>query len=360
MLRLLIACVGLSYLGIWVKAQSNSTFNAIDLKVINGVQVQTGTFSYAAFIYSDYGNEGSACTGSLIAPNVVVTAAHCLFDEDIETNPSQITVSVGSIYNIKYNTDIYSVSKSIPHPQYDADTAINDIGLLILSRNTDVKTFAKIYDSSITTDMKATVAGWGVTSNSNTSTVSDVLMSVPLEITESSQCKIYNPEYTNNNGGSICTATQDNQDSCYGDSGGPLALSSASGYPLLGLTSFGNGPSAALYANSGQRPPCAVNGGFGYYTHLFYYIDWIASTASLSKSSLLYSSSNTTSSSSNSSTSSTNTLTSGASSVASRVSSITSTLSSSMSRTSVVSGSCVSKIIFALYALPFVIIPLLL
>ncbi|OLY85522.1 Trypsin-2 [Smittium mucronatum] len=290
----LIIYFGFSVLETWVEAQKNITFNSITPKIINGVQVDEGAIPYAAFIYIDFDDSGASCTGSLISPSVIVTAAHCLFNEKgVATSPSNIYVSVGSIYNILYNSNAYTVSKSIPHPKYNPSTAANDIGLLVLSSKSDIKTFAKIYDLPITTDLKTFVAGWGVTSNSDASSVSDVLMAVPIQITNNAQCKVYNPSYTNNDGYSICTLTVNNQDSCYGDSGGPLALSSVSSLPLLGLTSFGNGPSAAQYIQNDEKPPCGINGGFGYYTHVFYYIDWITSTTSLSKSSILYSSSGT-------------------------------------------------------------------
>ncbi|OMJ08298.1 Glandular kallikrein, prostatic [Smittium culicis] len=279
-------------------ASTNGTTSSPSFRIINGVQASLSQFPFAVFIYSDLGDTGSACGGTLIAPNVVITAAHCLFDEETKIPVSSISVSANSVSNIIKNSNVYSVSRSIPHPSYSASTAENDIGLLILSKNTNVPSsgFAKIYDLPITNEITAAAAGWGATSNSANATVSDTLMTVPLVISSSSNCRKYNPSYTNNNGMTICTANTNSQDTCYGDSGGPLVHTGVSPYPLLGLTSFGNAPSSAMTSED-EKLPCAAAGGYGYYTHVNYYIDWIATTASLDKSSIIYSSENSTSSS---------------------------------------------------------------
>ncbi|OMJ28110.1 Mast cell protease 3 [Smittium culicis] len=277
---------------------ANVSTSSPSFRIINGVQASLSQFPYTVFIYSDLGDTGAACGGTLIAPNVVVTAAHCLFDEETRIPVSSISVSANSVSNIRTNTNVYSVSRSIPHPSFNTRTAANDIGLLILSKNTNVpsSSFAKIYDLPISNEIAIAAAGWGATSNDANATVSDVLMTVPLAISTSSNCKSLNPSYTNNNGMTICTANTNSQDTCYGDSGGPLVYTDVSPYPLLGLTSFGNAPPSAMTSEN-ERTPCAAAGGFGFYTHVNYYIDWIASTASLDKSSITYSTGNFTSSS---------------------------------------------------------------
>ncbi|OMJ28108.1 Serine protease 55 [Smittium culicis] len=277
-------------------SSTNTTNFQADFRIINGVQASLSLFPFAVFIYTDLGDTGSACGGSLIAPNVVLTAAHCLYDEKNPTPASSLAVSANSLFNIQNNSNIYSVSKAIPHPSYNPETAANDIGILILSKNTNVpsSSFAKIYDLPISNSLATAAAGWGVTSNASNSTVSQVLMTVPLVISSSSNCKSLNPNYTNNDGMAVCTMNQNSQDTCYGDSGGPLVYTGVSPYPLLGVTSFGNAPTAAS-TPSGEKPPCAATGGFGFYTHVYYFIDWIASTASLDKSNITYSSGNSTS-----------------------------------------------------------------
>jgi len=63
--------------------------------------------------------------------------------------------------------------------------------------------------------------------------------------------------------GMICAAG-DGTDTCQGDSGGPMTTQSTNkdGYSLIGVTSWGDG--------------CAVDGTFGVYARVEFYMDWIA------------------------------------------------------------------------------------
>ena len=64
------------------------------------------------------------CTGTLISPEVVLTAAHCA-----QSAVSRYTVYFGSSV---YNSTSRAVAEKLIHPQYDADNIVNDIALLRL------------------------------------------------------------------------------------------------------------------------------------------------------------------------------------------------------------------------------------
>lgn len=81
------------------------------------------------------------CSGTLIAPNVVLTAAHCLdvaspYAKKFSTmSPSSLAVFVGdqpTVSNIL--SHIYTVSKTLIHPSYDRLALRNDIALVKLSQ----------------------------------------------------------------------------------------------------------------------------------------------------------------------------------------------------------------------------------
>ncbi|OMJ16990.1 Transmembrane protease serine 4, partial [Smittium culicis] len=136
------------------------------------------------------------------------------------------------------------------------------------------------FDDSIPVE----AAGWGVTSN-DVKSASDTLNYVPLHLSSSSICKGFNSYWSSNAGSFICTENVNSQDTCFGDSGGPLSYSSVSPKPIIGITSFGRDPS------KDSTLQCGAAGGVGFYTHAYYYIDWISSTSNIPKSNLLYSSS---------------------------------------------------------------------
>jgi secreted trypsin-like serine protease len=63
--------------------------------------------------------------------------------------------------------------------------------------------------------------------------------------------------------GQFCAGSRDRQDTCRGDSGGPMVWKRPDGAVLVGLVSYGKG--------------CGVEGAPGIYTDVQYYVDngWI-------------------------------------------------------------------------------------
>ncbi|OLY85521.1 Proclotting enzyme [Smittium mucronatum] len=285
-----------------VSAQTNQVQQSVLDRILNGFQATSSSFQYASFIYINLGSTGVVCTGSLISSNAILTAAHCLVNSSGSPyDSSEVSVSVGSLENIQSNPNIYGASSLITHPKYDRSAKTNDIGIILLKSSvTQVSQFAKIYDLPVQSSIQLQAAGWGVTSNDPSSQApSSTLIYAPISISSSDSCLKYNSNWSGNNGPVICTQNVNGQDTCFGDSGGPLAVSSDSSRPILGITSFGVDPSS----NSSSLQ-CGADGGFGYYTNANYYIDWISSTSSVSTSDLVFSSFSSSGSSSSSSQSS--------------------------------------------------------
>jgi trypsin len=120
-----------------------------ELRIIGGTEASLNKEQkdvYSSYVLVSKGDE--ICGGTLIAKNLVLTAAHCLFDSrDADkqlVDPSTLTVAKGP--NLELNDDdglvaenaqgIASVAKLLPHPKYakntDEDDLLNDIGILVL------------------------------------------------------------------------------------------------------------------------------------------------------------------------------------------------------------------------------------
>ncbi|PVU91151.1 hypothetical protein BB561_004547 [Smittium simulii] len=255
-------------------------------RVLNGNKACIKDFPFAVFIYISKEDDGHACAGSLISPNFVITAAHCLFDiGGMEVDCENIHISAGTEKSIRESDNIYNAEKIYVHPKYNPNTSLSDLALIKLDENIpeSIAVPTKIYDHNVTDEMHVKAAGWGLTSNSFTATISDNLNWVNLTISSSDNCKQLNPTWEDNNNYNICTTNKNGSDTCYGDSGGPLVLACSELMPIVGVTSMGNAP------GNNPHPLCGQENGVGYYTNLKYHIDWIANQTKIPLSDLLYS-----------------------------------------------------------------------
>ncbi|OMJ19414.1 Chymotrypsinogen B2 [Smittium culicis] len=247
---------------------------SIFAQIINGTPATKTEYPFISQVYqtTDNGNNFSfICTASLISSQYIVTAAHCVYNNNILKPASQLYFNIGK-QNLAVSADISSFYKAtnIYVNQY-LTLPQQDIAIVKLDRAVPatVATPAKIYPYKLKTSLPIEVAGFGVTDLTKNQ-VSSKLMKTTITISESSKCSTFGPSWKSNSGQSVCTITTSGNDSCQGDSGGPMVTKINGVNTLVGVTSYGQN------MTPGNNSNCGAN-NIAFYTRAAYFAPWVSS-----------------------------------------------------------------------------------
>ncbi|MBJ7471883.1 MAG: serine protease [Solirubrobacteraceae bacterium] len=269
-----------AYLGTFVMpsvaAATDGTGRVISGSAVPASDVAaTGKWSAVVAVFATDAEGTRLCTGTLVAPNWVATAAHCVAESADATrgiNPSEVHVASGITSVATAGDNLIDVVTTRIHPGFSWSNASWDAALLELKTTVPATPFAlpdPLRLSSYVPGTTDNVAGFG-RSQAGASTSSGFLRTGRLEQVNPAACATYNP-------GSGAYADcylpgTARQATCFGDSGGPLVRFDATqgNTPVLwGITSTGPDPCDA--ATGGAFAP-------SFETRVTAVVDWILAT----------------------------------------------------------------------------------
>jgi len=203
------------------------------------------------------GGDGQwCCTGTLVAPNVVVTAGHCF-------GGCTSRVFVG--HNVGGQGRIVNVKNAVQHPKYGADGLHNDLTVLILEADIDGVPPRKIASTeAINSAFYIRAVGFGTTDTNGVSGFGiKRMVDVGIVTTDCSHALVKERHGCDPGLELVAGAPFLDRDTCKGDSGGPVYILHENEWLVAGATSRATAESVR---------PC---GDGGVYVRLDKYADWI-------------------------------------------------------------------------------------
>lgn len=232
-------------------------------RIVGGQLTNAGEFPDCVAIGSD---SQWCCTGTLISPNVVITAGHCnpgcttrvYFGTNTQTpDPNRI---------VRVKTAIKHIGYSTPAP----DVILNDLTILILDKKVDFAEPAKMATASqIDAATWCRLVGFGTTNTQGTFGYGSQ-RKVDVAIASNACDLAASNRYACNQNFEI-VAGGGGKDSCNGDSGGPLYIKVGDNWLLSGATSR---------ATKEWRLSGRACGEGGIYVRIAAYNEWINKTIS--------------------------------------------------------------------------------
>lgn len=224
--------------------------------IVGGQGAAIADWPSIAFILTAWDTDGdpqleafAQCTGTVIAPEWVISAAHCAFQPNGQGIDALLTVT--GISDLNDDGEAIAADRLVVHPAWDPDFLVGDALLIHLESPSSAPPHAVAQPGvqySSPPDVP-NAAGWGAV-DEDAEVGTEVLQEAWLEIQDDATCDAYTTHLPSQ----TCAGTMNVAGACKGDSGGPLLAFDGDRPVLYGLTSYGPQIGLGLSVCSLQAP----------------------------------------------------------------------------------------------------------
>ncbi len=194
--------------------------------IIGGTAVHAGSFPSLAYVINIQGSYAYQCSGTVVAPSLVLTAGHCAENTKtgVRFKPSGYRIVTGAVDPLAPGATVSRVLGVIVYPGFARRLDQGDAALLVLANPVTVPPIALVTPSEmkrLKAGSQATMAGWGLTSFAQR-LPTETLQSADTVVQGRRWCAANAPPFSAK--GEICGIAPPSYatGACSGDSGGPL------------------------------------------------------------------------------------------------------------------------------------------
>jgi secreted trypsin-like serine protease len=236
-----IGVIGFCFALVWAtplqKVQSKTVpLKNIGPRIINGEEAALGQIPWQAGLYF-LGNNITYwfCGGSVISQEWILTAAHCL----VEVQEGYAFTGLVDLNNLDVGVST-DVSYFVLHPNYNATTLDNDIGLVKIKvplKFDENQAPIALSEDFLEDGTDVTLSGWGVL-NDEGDTETANLNYVNLVVISNNECNEYYEDFVTDNMVCASSGTSTVKGPCNGDNGGPVVINATTNPVLVAIVSF--------------------------------------------------------------------------------------------------------------------------